>query len=119
MSLSVGSIAAFAPYASVTSIGSNQTRQKAIQLENQSQVSDAFKESMKVHRGSDSVEATPPVQYATATVEKNKLSAAQKNQEANQAYNAIADSFAGATGYDQGLHATSYAGVGQNVDEYV
>ncbi|MBQ5430333.1 MAG: hypothetical protein IIT72_09155 [Lachnospiraceae bacterium] len=119
MSLSVGSISAFAPYGSVAALSSNKTRPKAFDLENKSTVSDAFTESAKVNGARGSVEAVPPVQYPTATVEKNKLSAIEKNQEANQAYNAIADSFAGATGYDQGLHATSYAGVGQNVDEYV
>jgi hypothetical protein len=119
MSLSVGKIAAFAPYQSVTAVGANRTRQSAVILENQSQVSDAFTESARIHGADGSVEAVPPVQYATASVESSRHTAAVKNQEMNQAYNAIADSFSGATGYDHTLSATNYTGIGQNVDEYV
>ena len=81
MSLSVGKIAAFAPYQSVAAVGANRTRQSAVILENQSQVSDAFTESARIHGADGSVEAVPPVQYVTASVESSRHTAAVKITE--------------------------------------
>ena len=93
------------------------------QVQNESEVSDAFKDSVNKVGSSGSmggIGVTSPVRYANATY--NPEAVEQKQQaslEANAEFNSIADAFGGATtGYDAARAAMTYASIGGGFDAY-
>ncbi len=93
------------------------------QVKNESEVSDAFKDSVNRADSAGSmggIGATSPVRYANATY--NPEAAAVNRQEAidaGAAFNKVADSFGGATvGYDANSAALNYASLGGGFDAF-
>ena len=93
------------------------TTPQSYNLENKSEVSDSFVESLKASGFSNRVEGAAPVQYATASVTTNRIAQVQKNQEVNQAYNAIASSFGNQSiSYGADSRNTSFNMLGSQLD---
>jgi hypothetical protein len=92
-----------------------QQRPMAYALQNNSQVSSSFEDSMKIAQGG--VTPPSPVSYPTAQIETNRINQAEASQETNRAYNQIASSFgSAATTYDANSQSFAYATVGSNID---
>ncbi len=90
-------------------------------LNNQSQVSTAYEQSMQVGgvSGAAAVKGAHPVQYPNANVYEAQATQRQEAVAMESAYNAIATSFDGATtAYSSSLAASSYASVGAGFDAY-
>ncbi len=89
-------------------------------VDNQSEVSGAFVESMQ-EAAPSKVDAAPPVRYATATMERvDPMEKAGRSQQVSRAYNSLASQFGGnVTGYGQDRAAKAYQTVGQSVDLFV
>jgi len=104
------------PISSVRSVG---TRPQNYAVDNQSEISDAFADSLKTY-GATGVTGPSPVQYTNAQTEDNKVSAVNDSAKANRFYNDIASAFQGvSTGYGANAQAQSYAMVGANFDAAV
>ena len=91
---------------------------QAYTVENQSDFSDAFVESMRSLSSTDAVEGAAPVQYSTATVMTRHIGQIEASQRSNEGYNTIAAGFEGRTvGYGAGAGATTgYGMVGSHID---
>lgn len=116
MSLSIGSLGGVAGASYISTTPQN------FSVRNQSQVSQAYQESMAVGTAEGAGIGSPhPVQYPTAQMtESNKLSHLQAAQETERAYEAIAAGFMGmTTSYGQDLNGFGYGGIGGNIDVYV
>ena len=89
-------------------------------VDNESEVSGAFVESMQTASPAK-VDAAPPVRYATASMEEeDPMQRQRQNQQVNRAYNSIASQYSGmVTGYGQDRAARAYQTVGQSVDYFV
>lgn len=64
-------------------------------IENQSAVSDSYRESLGMRTSPESITGAPPVQYAQSRQATPVASTLRANQMANQAYNDIAFRFNG------------------------
>jgi hypothetical protein len=86
-------------------------------VDNQSDVSGAFVESME-NASPAKVDAAPPVRYPTAQVSSiDSAEQVTRNQQVNRAYNNIASRYSGTvTGYGQDRAARAYGTVGQALD---
>ena len=123
MGLSVASLRPITAYTGVSGArsvsGSSQVQQKSMNysLENESDVSGAYAESLQQATPAR-VDAVPPVRYANATLDR--VDPAQRmsmSQQVNRAYNNVASRFGGTTtGYGQDRAARAYGMVGQSVD---
>ena len=101
----------------ISAIEYKMTTPRAYNVENQSEVSDSFVESLQASGYSKRVEGAAPVQYATASVTTNRVSQVQKNQEVNRAYNAIAASFDGfSVSYGADRKNSSFEMLGSQLD---
>ena len=103
----------------ISAIEYRTTVPQAYTVENQSEVSDSFVEAMRGAGYANRVDATAPVQYATASVTTNRIEQLQRNQEANKAYNDLAASFGGVNvSYGAGRQAENYAVLGSQFDAF-
>ncbi len=87
-------------------------------VENESEVSDAFSESMAVN-GASGITGPSPVQYANAEASEGGQGGSPRvsAQRASQLYNQIASSFQGTTtSYDASGNGGQYAMVGGTID---
>ena len=101
----------------ISSIEYRVTTPQAYNVENQSEVSDSFVEAMQSVGYANRVEASSPVQYATASVSTNRISQLERNRDVNQAYNDIAAGFNGVgISYGSNMQNTNYAVVGSQLD---
>lgn len=119
MSLSIGAIGGIdtvGAYSPVSAVSRERTN--AYQIKNDSEVSDAYIQSEKINGPSGAVEPSSPVQYSTAQIETNRIQGEADSVNANKAYNQLAFTFNGSTGYDSTSSATSYGMVGQNIDVF-
>ena len=126
MGLSVASLRPITAYTGVSGArsvsGSSGVQQRSMNysLENESDVSASYAESME-QASPAKVDAAPPVRYANATM--NRVDGTERmamNRQVNQAYNSVASRFGGqTTGYGQDRAAKAYATVGQSVDLFV
>jgi hypothetical protein len=112
MALSIGSLGGMraASYVSTTP--------QYYSIDNQSQVSAVFQETLAQGVGS-AVDSVNPVQYPTAQVNSNRISHMQAAQQVDQAYQAVASAFEGKTvGYQQNMMGVGYARTGSSFDAY-
>ena len=112
MGLSVASLNPISPiqgvqYAEVASM--NYT------VDNESEVSASYVESME-QVSNQYVDAASPVQYPNASVSPTRV--VERSQEANAAYNAVAQRFDQTTGYNQFSVGQGYETVGALFDQY-
>ena len=89
-------------------------------VENESEVSDAFAESLAAN-GASGITGPAPVQYTNAQAVSDRSDAirdrAAESTRVNQYYNDVASSFEGApTSYDANGQAASYGVVGSTID---
>ena len=116
MSLSVEGVR---PVSGAMSVSYIQPRPNAYQIENQSEVSDSYRQTQAV-TPQDAVGAARPVRYANTDMAAQRASRMEESQRANKAYNDLVGSFGSkVSGYDSGLGATSYEVVGSNIDLFV
>lgn len=95
------------------------TTPMAYNVENQSEVSDSFVESLQASGYTNRVDAAAPVVYATASVSTNRIAQVQRNQEVNQAYNSIAASFDNQSiSYGANRQNNTYEMLGSQLDLY-
>ncbi len=90
-------------------------------VQNQSQVSAAYTESMQVGAvsGSAAVKGANPVQYPNAQVAEAQEAAQQASQQAEQGFNSIAMAYEGTyTSYTSAMSGASYSMVGSNIDVF-
>ena len=103
----------------VRPISASSVSPQNFSVENESEVSDAFSESLAVN-GTDGITGPAPVQYANASrtrTDEAALENARSATEVNDYYNKVASSFEGAsTSYDAGGNASGYAMVGSHID---
>ncbi len=100
----------------VSQIGTVEQKPINYAIDNQSEVSGAFKSSL-VGLGRDSVTGAAPVQYPTAQIETNRINQVEKNQEANRAFNAVAGAHLESVAtYNAASMVQSYGMVGSQVD---
>lgn len=107
------SVASLNPIKSVTYVSQ---KPQAYTIENKSDVSSAYKESLKNTVTPEGINGPAPVQYATRF---NRVSSTSldKNRLMNRAYNTIASAFGGdVTGYDRNREPSAYGVVGNGVD---
>ena len=103
----------------ITSVRTVETRPQNYAVENESEVSDAFMQSLAIN-GTDGIVAPTPVQYANAQRSEsgNRVSDLDSTQ-VNQFYNDIASGYQGmSTSYDASGTAGQYAMIGSNIDLY-
>lgn len=100
----------------ISSITTRQVRPEAYAIDNQSEVSDAFSQSLAM-QSVEGVSAPSPVKYANAQVEENTINAAEQSSRTNQMFNNIASAYQGMnTSYDATGAAFGYGMVGNSVD---
>lgn len=111
MSLSIGRLSASATTSSYASI-----RPQSYSVANEAEVSAAYTESVQQASGvSGPIGGADPVQYPNAQT----VAGVSGAHEVEQAYNAVASAFEGATtSYGADLVGTSYGVVGSNIDVY-
>ena len=103
----------------ISAIEYRTTIPQAYTVENESEVSDSFVESLRGAGYSNRVDAVSPVQYATANVSVNRIEQLQKNQETNKAYNDLAASFGGVSvAYGNASQSLGYSVVGSMFDSF-
>lgn len=91
----------------------------AYNIENESQVSSAYTERAKAPESINGVSPSDPVTYSNAVVQKNAVNHVDSSIEANKAYNALADEFAGQNvSYDRYSKGASYSMIGAHIDAY-
>ena len=116
MAISVSGISGMSmnPIAGVRTVGS---RPMNYAVENESEISDAFSESMAV-ANAGSVTGATPVQYANAQREERTPGVPSMDAaRANRFYNNIASAYQGmSTSYDASGAAGQYAMIGSNID---
>ena len=113
MSLSIGNIGATGVATSYVA-----TANYNYPVENKSQTSTAYAESVNRLSGV-SIEAASPVQYPTATTAENNISHIEAAQKAERGFNAIASGFGeGTTSYDYSMAASAYGRTGSTIDLY-
>ena len=115
MALSIGGLSAYGNAVAV--------RPMNYAVENQSQVSSAYQDSVKQLSGAGSfpgIGATNPVQYANAQyVKVDSTVQVQRAQEAKRGLNTVASGFAGrAVGYDEASATYGYEMIGSTLDLY-
>ena len=101
----------------ISSIRTLETKPQNYAVENESEVSDAFSQSMAVN-GAGGITAAPPVQYANAQVSENSTSGpSMDSARMNRFFNDIASGYQGmSTSYDANGQAGQYAMIGSNID---
>ncbi|MCR5641094.1 MAG: hypothetical protein K6G04_07050 [Lachnospiraceae bacterium] len=106
----------------IRALSYSQVTPKAYAVGNESEVSDVFQSSVAL-QSDDRVNATPPVQYATA--KKSRISSTsrrpelEENQRMNQAFNKYLAAFAGkTTSYGVEGMGESVSFVGNQIDMY-
>ena len=115
------SISGISPFgmSPIRPVSTREVRPQNFNVENESEVSDAFKESLEVNGGSG-ITGPSPVQYANASSKETEAAAlenAKNATEVNDYYNKVAESFGGAsTSYDAGGNASQYSMVGSHID---
>lgn len=101
----------------ISAIEYKTTTPRAYNVENQSEVSDSFVESLQASGYTNRIEGAAPVVYATASATTNRIAQVQKNQEVNQAYNSIAASFENfSVSYGADLKYSSFDMLGSQLD---
>jgi hypothetical protein len=100
----------------ISAIRSREIRPQNYAIENESEVSDAFTQAMAM-QGVNGINGPSPVQYPNASVEENKVEAAEQSRQANQMFNKIASAYQGMnTSYNANGGAMSYGMVGNTID---
>lgn len=101
----------------ISSIRTVETRPQNYAIGNESEVSDAFSQSMAVN-GAGSVSAPTPVQYANAEVSENGSGGSSMDSaRMNRFFNDIASGYQGmSTSYDANGQAGQYSMIGSNID---
>lgn len=100
----------------ISSVQARQVRPEAYAIDNKSEISDAFAETMAA-QSVQGVMAPTPVQYANAQVEENTISAAEESSRTNRMFNNIAAAYQGMnTSYDSNGAAFGYGMVGNSID---
>ena len=91
---------------------------QAYTIDNQSDFSDAFVDSVRDLSSAESVEGVPPVQYPTANVLTRRIGQIEEGMRVNAGYNSIAAGYEGVTvGYGRGGAASQGFGmVGSTID---
>ena len=112
------SVSAIRPYSSVSY---TQKVDNAYALENQSEISDSYLDSVKNMNSLADIDPSTPVQYANAQRVSNKavapLDQIAASKRASRAFNDLAESFGGATtSYGQNMNAQAYSQIGKNID---
>ncbi len=94
--------------------------QQAYTIDNESDFSSAFVDSVKGLGSADAVMGATPVQYPTATIMTRRIGQIEDNQRVNEGLNSIASGYEGVTtGYGRSSDAvTGYGMVGSSVDLY-
>lgn len=115
MAFSIGGLSAYGNGAAV--------RPMSYAVENQSQVSSAYQDSVKQMSGTDTfpgIGAAGPVQYANAQyVKVDSAAQVQRAQEVSRGLNSVASGFEGrAVGYDADSAAYGYDMIGSTLDLY-
>lgn len=91
-------------------------------LSNKASFSDAYTKSVQKPQGTaafPSIDGVAPVVYANKQVDGVMAAAKMKEaQEANQAYNDIAEQLSGSAGYSSSSQSYGYEMLGRNFDEY-
>ncbi len=116
MAISVSGISGASMYP-ISGVRSVETKPMNYAVENESEVSDAFSESMAI-ANAGSVTGAIPVQYANAKQEESTVGAPSIDAaRANRFYNNIASGYQGmSTSYDASGAAGQYAMIGSNID---
>ncbi len=103
----------------ISAIRPREIRPQNYAVENESEISDAFSESLEVN-GANGITGPAPVQYTNAQATEFGGSGQRSSPSAarvSQFYNQVASSFQGApTSYDAGGNAGQYAMIGSNID---
>ncbi len=101
----------------IMSVRSVETKPQNYAVENQSDVSDAFSQSLAVN-GASGIMGPPPVQYANAQVSENETAqAGVDSARANRYFNDIASAYQGmSTSYNANGAAEQYSMVGNSID---
>ena len=104
----------------ISGISYRSTVPQAYTIDNQSDFSDAFTDSVKSLPSADAVEGAAPVQYATAYTMTRRVSQLEDSQRINEGLNSIARGFEGiATGYgSRGDVTRGYGMVGSQIDPF-
>ena len=90
----------------------------SFQINNRSKVSDAYRQRIEKTGGADKVNPVDPVQYANASMQTKAVSKTQDAVDVSKAYNDIAKSFSGNTGYNSAAAADTYSVVGSKFDMF-
>lgn len=101
----------------VSTVRAVETKPQNYAVENESEVSDAFTQSLAVN-GASGIVAPTPVQYANARTEENAVGGASADAaRTNRFFNDIASAYQGmSTSYDASGAAGQYAMIGSNID---
>ena len=103
----------------IQGISYRSTVNQAYTVENKSDFSDAFVDSVKGLSSADSVMGPSPVVYPTATVMTKKIGQIEDSVRANEGFNSIASGFAGATtGYGRAGDGMGYGVIGAGFDSF-
>ena len=100
----------------ISSVRRREMVPDAYTLDNQSDVSDAFRQSLAAN-GVEGIMAPTPVSYPTAHMQEHQFDRAASATQVNRYYNAIASGFGDATtSYNAAGKGSSYGAVGQSID---
>lgn len=109
------SVASLNPISSTPVMSSRQ----AYTIDNQSEISSAYRESIANTTTPEGVRGPAPVQYATRRYNVSGVNSLSENQRMTRAYNSIASGFEGVnTSYDRNSEASPYEMVGSGFDAF-
>lgn len=102
----------------ISSTAVMSTRQ-AYSIDNQSEISSAYRESIANTATPEGVRGPAPVQYATRRYNVSGVNSLSENQRMTRAYNNIASAFDGInTSYDRNSEASPYQLIGKGFDAF-
>ena len=119
MGLSVARIGALSGMNPVSGVSAYmKTEPMNYTVDNESEVSGSYVQSLRGGASANKVGAVPPVRYANATVQSgDPIQAVQKKQETERAFNQLASAYGNDnTTYGANMRGQSYQAVGQTID---
>lgn len=101
----------------ISTVRAVETKPQNYAVENESEVSDAFSQSLAAN-GVNGIIAPTPVQYTNAQTEETRIGGASADEaRMNRFFNDIASAYQGmSTSYDANGAAGQYAMIGSNID---
>ncbi|MCR5452554.1 MAG: hypothetical protein K6F00_08010 [Lachnospiraceae bacterium] len=118
--MSVAAIGAIGSVGSVGSVSYVSPVNNSFKIDNNSQVSDAYKKSVEKSDGTGRVDPVDPVMYANASMKTQTVDKTEDVLRTDKAFADIARSFGSATtGYNSSAAASNYSMAGAGFDAFV